>query len=127
MELLAKGGESPKWEKSPFFCPPPLMGRASEARRAERARHGPPARTKKMGDFSHLGDSSPTQDKLPSIPQPHTQLLLTNQCDVDELTLSQVDKLKYKDMDSDDKWRISLILDIMNIRMDGLRKNLTKY
>ena len=50
-----------------------------------------------MGDFSHLGDSSPTQDKLPSIPQPHTQFLLTNQCDVDELTLSQVDKLKYKE------------------------------
>jgi len=85
----------------------------------------PPPGQKKWGTspiwvIRHLqpakSDGTASRDKLPIIPQPHTQLLLTNQCDGGELTLSQVDKLKYKEMDSDDKWRISLILYIMNIK-----------
>ena len=45
--------------KVPLVLTPPFMRRAGEARRAEPARHGPPAGSKKRGDFSHLGESPP--------------------------------------------------------------------
>ena len=45
--------------KVPLVLTPPFMRRAGEARRVEPARHGPPAGSKKRGDFSHLGESPP--------------------------------------------------------------------
>ena len=59
LELLAKVAPHPNGKSPPFFDPPPFMRRAGEARRAEPARHGPRAGSKKRGDFSHLGDSPP--------------------------------------------------------------------
>ena len=43
-------------------------------------------------------------------------LLLTIESDVDDLTLKQVDQLKYREMDSMNQWRLSLILDLINIK-----------
>ena len=45
------------------------MRRAGEARRAEPARHGPPAGSKKMGDFSQLDDEPPKNGDITQMGQ----------------------------------------------------------